>query len=258
MPSSIHYKMKFALAQTQRINQMRRCLLLALCILFASKQPAPARQDNSMPTVAPLPATSTGVSNAPGADAMMTQDLLLVSPDKGKQSPKPLQDFVGNTLTLSLEQSDIILDGLRGMMITVTNDTSRPLVVDGDSTKATSGGHNYSSAPVSVVQKSVLPSNAAVAKVFRLTQGITEGGLSIGAIPTVKDYITMKKPIRKRYGPDEHRRLVEASRFGKRILWPHQKTDGVLYFKTHDTFTGAKLEIPVHTLFDKPDSAVLF
>ena len=56
---------------------------------------------------------------------------------------------------------------------------------------------------------------------------------------------------------DERRRIVEASRFGKRILWPHDKTGGILYFKTTDTFTGVKLQIPVHTLFDKPDNALL-
>ena len=70
---------------------------------------------------------------------MMTRDLLLVSPSKGKQPPKPLQDFVGTSLTLSIGRSDVILDGLRGIMITVTNDTSRPLFVDGDSAQSNSG-----------------------------------------------------------------------------------------------------------------------
>ena len=43
----------------------------------------------------------------------------------------------------------------------------------------------------------------------------------------------------------------------KRILWPHQKTQGILYFQTNVQLTGAKLQIPVQTLFDAPDSALL-
>jgi hypothetical protein len=202
-------------------------------------------------------ATGTGVSSAPGADAMMTRDLLLVAPNKSGQPPKPLQDFIGSSLTLKLGRTDIILDGLRGLFITVTNDTSRPLLIDGHSAVAISGANHYTAAPVSLVQKSVMPSNSAVARVCRLLTNSSLGLLSVGAIPTVKDYMTMRKPISKRYGPDERRRIVEASRFGKRILWPHDKTQGIVYFQTHDNFADIKLQIPVNTLFDNPDSALL-
>ncbi len=261
---------------------MRQYLLSTLYILFTLTlgQSALGSQEvgDTMPIVAPLrnlgdknavsPApssgagnqsdnTNTGVSNAPGADAMMTRDLLLVSPDKGKQPPKPLQDFVGTSLTLTLGRSDVILDGLRGIVITVTNDSSRPLLIDGQDAKALVGGHTYTAASIKVVQKSVLPNNSAIAKICRLLVDTSLGGLTVGAVPTVKDFITMKKPISKRYGPDERRRIVEASRFGKRILWPHDKTSGILYFQTKDNFAGVKLQIPVNTLFDKPDSALL-
>jgi len=199
----------------------------------------------------------TGVSSAPGADAMMTRDLLLVNPNKGGQAPKPLQTFVGDSLRIAIDRSNITFAGLRGIMITVTNDTSRPLVIDGDSAKANLSIKAYAAIPVTVLQKSVLPGKGIAAQTNRTLTQIVPAALTIGITPTVEDFITIKKPIRKRYGPDERRRLAEASRFGKRILWPHQKTQGILYFKTSDTLSGAKVQIPVHTLFDTPDSALL-
>ena len=276
----IHANMNYT-----EIDQMKQYLLSILFILLAltSAQSVSGSQDvGTMPTVAPLrsldnnassPASgsggkgasvstpdnqsnATGVPAAPGANAMMTRDLLLVSPSKGEQ-PKPLQNFVGTSLTLTIGRSDIILDGLTGISITVSNDTSRPLLIDGHNAKAISGSNTYLAASVRVVQQCVLPNNSAFAKICRLLTDLSLGGLTVGAVPTVKDYITMKKPINKRYGSDERRRIVEASRFGKRILWPHDKTGGILYFKTKDKFTDVKLQIPVNTLFDKPDNAVL-
>jgi hypothetical protein len=200
---------------------------------------------------------NTGVSSAPGADAMMTPDFLLVSPSKGGPAPKPLQAFVGVSLKLVIERSDIVLDGLRGLMISVTNDTSRPLVIDGDSAEATVGSNNYLSASLPLVQKCVLPNNGLLPTSAKLVTNVVPALATVGAVPTVKDFIIINKPISKRYGADERRRLVEATRFGKRIVWPHQKTQGIIYFQTHNALTGARLKMSVHTLFDKPDSASL-
>ncbi len=200
---------------------------------------------------------NSGVSSAPGADAMMTRDLLLVNPAQGGPPPKPLQSFVGVSLKLVIERSDVVLDGLRGLMITVTNDTSRPLVIDGDNAQATVGEKSYLSAPLPLVQKCVLPNNGLLATTGKLVTNVVPAAVTVGAIPTIKDFVILKKPISKRYGPDERRRIVEASRFGKRIVWPHQRTEGIIYFQTNGALTGAKLQMPVHTLFDKPDSASL-
>ncbi len=204
-------------------------------------------------------ASSTGVSSAPGADAMMTADLLLVNPNKNGPPPAPLQSFVGVSLKVTLDRSDIMLAGLRGLMITVNNDTNRPLVIDGASAKVFIGPTTYSAVSVAVLQKKILPSHTIEADAVRTIAQVIPAAVTVGLTPTAEDYIRMKKPIRKRYGTDEKRRLAEASRFGKRILWPHQKTQGVLYFQTNAEIktTDAKVEIPVQTLFDSPDSAIL-
>ena len=200
----------------------------------------------------------TGTQGAPGAEAMMTRDFLLVTPSsKSAKPPEPLKAFVGASLTLKVERTDITLDGLRGIKVAVVNDTTRPLVVDGEKAQISVGGKNYQSAPVNVVQQSVRPNRTAatlIASVF--TKGIP-AALTVGLVPTVKDAATMRKPVRQRYGPDESRRVAEASRFGTRILWPKQQTEGIVYIETTDSLTGASLEMPVHTLFDAPDSASL-
>jgi len=237
--------------------------------LAASATPSKGSQDEdaAYPGTTPLHGIGTGdsapsdsasgVSSAPGADAMMTQDLLLVNPNKSGAAPKPLQSFVGDSLKLSIDSKSIVFHGLRGLMITVSNDTNRPLLIDGDNAKATLGAQAISAISVSVLQKSVLPSKSLKATAVRTTIQVVPAAATVGLTLTVEDYIKMKKPVRKRYGSDSQRRQAEASRFGKRIVWPHQKTEGILYFKTAEELTGSKVEIPVHTLFDAPDHAVI-
>lgn len=244
----IDYQLQSPLRLAVPILVIRQCFhyIILLAVIISRSTPSPS-----------TPADNTGVSSAPGADAMMTRDLLLVNPSKNGPPPKPLQAFVGVSLKLDVERSDIVLNRLRGLMITVTNDTSRPLVIDGDSAQATVGAKNYSSASLPLVQKCVLPNNGLLATTGKVITNVSLAGASIGVIPTVKDFIILNKPITKRYGPDERRRLVEASRFGKRIVWPHQKTQGIIYFQTNNTLSGAKLRMSVHTLFDNPDNASL-
>jgi hypothetical protein len=212
----------------------------------------------STPTLRGLNSQNNGsVSNAPGADAMMTQDLLLVNPNKSGQPPQPLQSFVGQTLKISVEHSRINFRKLAGVKITVFNDTNRPLVIDGKEAKAMVGTKTYQNVSLPVLQKKVLPSNSLEANAGRFVTDVVPATVSVGGTPTVEDYIRMEKPIRRRYGSDQRRRTTEAGRFGERILWPHQETQGILYFQTDEDLSQAKIQIPAHTLFDAPDKAIL-
>jgi len=195
----------------------------------------------------------------PGADAVMTPDLLLVSPlSKGTAAPPaPLSTFIGESLILKVEDKDIVLDHLQGVMISIVNDTSRPLVMDGDNAKATSDEKTYDCVSLIALQKSVMPRHDAKIMTAEVFTKLIPAAVSVGFVPTIKDAKQIHKPVRLRYGPDERRRLVEASRFGKRILWPHQKTEGVVYFQEMKNLAGSRIEMPVHTLFDAPDSTVL-
>lgn len=192
----------------------------------------------------------------PGAEAVMTPDLLLVSPasKEGTHAPLPLSAFIGQNLVLKLERSDIVFHGLQGVMISVINDTSRPLVLDGDSAKATIGAQSYACASLTALQKSIMPAHDKKAMANGVFTKFLPAAATVGLVPTIEDIHRIKQPIPSRYGPDESRRTGEASRFGKRILWPHQKTEGVVYFAASAALNGAAIEMPVHTLFDTPDS----
>jgi hypothetical protein len=189
----------------------------------------------------------------------MTPSLLLVSPlSKGAaEATEPLRAFIGQSLTLKVENSNIRIGNMQGVMITVINDTSRALVFDGDNAKALKAEQVYICAPITALQKSVLPKHGTKATTAAVFTKLIPAAVSVGLVPTVKDISQIRKPVSQRYGPDERRRLMEASRFGKRILWPHQQTRGVIYFQNADNLAGSKIEIAVHTLFDVPDCTII-
>jgi hypothetical protein len=199
-----------------------------------------------------------GGLSAPGADAMMTPDLLLVKPSNAtKQQPEPLKAYVGMELKLQVDQRDIVFDKLHAVMITVANETNRPLMVDGNKATARIGNESIVAAPITVLQKAVLPAGGLEHALVSVGTKIIPTAATVGAIPTIKDMITLKKPVLERYGPDEVRRTVESSRFGRRVLWPRQKTQGILYFQTPDALASAVITIPASTLFDMQDNCIL-
>jgi hypothetical protein len=224
-------------------------------ILRGAENGSPSSNNSTQP----LSGNDVKPEPIPGSDAVMTPELLLVSPasKEGAHPPLPLSAFVGQNLILKLERSDITLNGLQGVQISVVNDTSRPLVLDGDSARATVSGRSYPCTSLVALQKCVLPKHDAKDMAEGVFTKVIPTAVTVGAVPTVEDFNTIRKPIPLRYGPDERRRLAEASRFGRRILWPHQKTEGIVYFPGNDSLTGAAIELPVHTLFDKPDATSL-
>jgi len=207
----------------------------------------------------PPPATpSIGGLSAPGADAMMTPDLLLVKPTDGtKQAAEPLKAYVNAGLTLQVDQRNIAFEHLNGVQITVNNQTGRPLMVDGTKATVTNGGATLTAIPVRVLQNAVLPKTGLEHAIASIGTNIVPAAVTIGVVPTVKDEIKFRKPVLERYGSDEQRREIESMRFGRRIIWPGQKTQGILYFQTEDSLTSSHIEIPATTLFDAQDTCVL-
>lgn len=207
----------------------------------------------------PPPATpAIGGLSAPGADAMMTPDLLLVKPTDGsKQAAEPLKAYINAGLTMQVDQRNIAFEHLSGVQITVNNQTGRPLMVDGTKATVTTSGATLTAIPVTVLQKAVLPKTGLEHAIASIGTNIVPAAVTIGVVPTVKDEIKFRKPVLDRYGPDEQRREVESSRFGRRIIWPGQKTQGILYFQTEGSLVTSHIEIPAATLFDTQDACVL-
>lgn len=239
-----------------------------LAPVLADELKGPILQDSQQGTTA-LPDKDkeqgmAGLGTAPGADAVMTQDMLLINPSGSGQNnanatpTQPLTAYIGMTLKLNVDPREVEFEDLHGLAITVVNDTTRPLVIDGDSTSAKVGDKSYKSAPLTALQLAVSPEHGIARVPIDLITIVAPTAATIGAYPTVRDLINYSKdPLTHRYGKDQERRVVEASRFGKRILWPHEKTVGIVYFQTKDSLNKAKVEIPVTTLFDKKDSGTL-
>jgi len=199
-----------------------------------------------------------GGLSAPGSDALMTPDLLLVNPNNpSPQGAKPLQAYIGMSVTMHVDRRDIAFDALHGIMITVTNEIDRPLVLDGDKAQGVASGKTFPCAPLTTLQQVILPSHTNKDVLESIYRNILPAAVTVGVVPTVKDFKKSQRPVLERYGPDEERREVEQSRFGKRILWPHQKTQGIVYFETDDTMDGVKVQIPATTLFDTKDTGML-
>jgi hypothetical protein len=242
---------------------------LLSAILFSTEQniaPSLARdQASQLPPIdaqgtTSLPASEKSIGGlaAPGAGAIMTPDMLLVNPTVPSTQPtQPLKSFVGSTLTLRIERSDIRFDRLGGVVVSVSNETDRPLIINGEKAQVSLGGKTLDAVPIGTLQTIVIPPYKAD-KVFEdILTKIVPAAATIGVYPTSKDIILQSKPVLQRYGKDELRRRVESSRFGRRVLWPRTKTRGVLYFDTHDSLTGVQVQIPCTTLFDLTDAATL-
>jgi hypothetical protein len=243
---------------------------LLVQLLFASQQYAGAEDIQHLELREPIDTTGTtpipnktgadgmGGLSAPGADAIMTPNMLLVSPQAaGKKPPEPLQAYVGSYLKMQVDRYDVTFDRLQGILITVINETNRPLVVNGNKAEALIGGKSYVAVPVTTLQTIVIPAHNASQVLEDILTKIMPAAATIGAVPTIKDFNSLKKPVLERYGADELRRRVEASRFGRRILWPQEKSSAVLYFDTAVDLNNCSVQIPASTLFDQQDKSML-
>lgn len=198
-----------------------------------------------------------GLSSA-GGNAVMNQDMLLVNPRGKPGTSKPLSAYIGMTLNLEVKPQDIVYKNLHGLEITVTNETNRPLVVDGDNALVKIGERTYKAAPLTTLQLTVMPEHGLGRVGIDMLKIVIPAGVTIGAVPTIEDlYKYAKPPVTRRYGRDQQRRVLESTRFGKRILWPREKTRGIVYFETEDVLDNACMEIPVSALFDLKDSGLL-
>jgi hypothetical protein len=143
----------------------------------------------AVPTTTPAGQTDAGAIGglAPGEDGTMTQDMILVSPENPQRLVgKPLSDLTGTALKMKIDRSDIVFDKLRGVMITVTNETNRPIVVDGDQAKALIGGKSYACVPVAVIQQAIVPRRKISLDFEYIMIQAVPAAITVGASPTIR------------------------------------------------------------------------
>lgn len=142
--------------------------------------------------------------------------------------------------------------GLFGMRIRVVNDTKEPLVFDGDNVSIAGAEGRQVSSPMPEMDTTGFPPCTGKGQFKK----VVVSGITIGAVPTLKDMKIAKGPKLERYGCDELRREDEVARFGKRVVWPGASSNGIVYFKTTPS-KGATMEMPVSALFDSNDKTVV-
>lgn len=181
---------------------------------------------------------------------------LLITPGlKPQAQTAPLSDMAATKIIAHIDSTNKGRGKLSGIQITLVNDSDRAVLFDGDSARLQCGGESSASA----ISLSEL---AALSQLPELTdkkymvdlKATASAAFTMGWAQTIRDAKQAKGPITNekggRYGLEEQRRNDELSRFGKRVLWPSEKTSGVLYFR--GPLTGT-LVIPIRSYYKNDD-----
>jgi hypothetical protein len=199
-----------------------------------------------------LPQTSSTMPQ--DALSPLLQDPLNTQPGKTKQ---PLQAIVGIQASLTIMPGQVVLKKFRGLKIKVTNDTDRPIIFDGDNAVATAGGANYNTAPLVQLEEINRLPHTFGQKLSSDLKATTTATVTVGAMQTAEGIKSQMGPILPRYEGDEKRRELEDTRFGKRVVYPGETSEGILYFPTNDSLQGAVLQLPTSSLYDNNDKAAV-
>src|SRR5438105_8769831 len=110
-----------------------------------------------------------------------------------------------------------------GLLLHLHNGTNSPLAFDGNRAFIKLDGQTVTAVSDDTIAATTCPANRAIDQAVIATEAFA----SIGTIPTIHDHKVQKGPVLGRYGCDEKRRLATAQRFGTRILWPGDDTQGI-------------------------------
>jgi hypothetical protein len=241
--------------------KLSRFSLLALCFLGQIYLPGLSQQSDSNKSDG-FASKQTGVKGSASVvkSTDVGQELLLAPGIEQSQSLSPLSSLVSTGIDLRIEDSDLPLEGatapkVKGLMIEVKNRTDRPVLFDGDQATAVIDSCRYTAAPLATVEKWRCrpPSFKNVLKSdLKATASAT---ISIGAVQSIDDEKIDRQPIAQRYGCDEKRRQSELARFGQRVLFPGDSSEGVIYFPTDSSLKGALLTVPLNSFYNSNDRA---
>lgn len=159
-----------------------------------------------------------------------------------KRPAPPTQDELREQIRFTTTAAPVSREpDLIGIKVQVQNNSQSPLLFDGDKAILHADGQNIPA--INSVEKKITMKQAFI----RETNAAVVAGVTIGAYPTIRDMKNQKGPILKRYGTDEQRRENLSERFGKRILWPGDITEGVIFVHEGEKIAGASVEMPVGT-----------
>jgi hypothetical protein len=222
---------------------------------FVNPPAAPPSADNQ-----PIPKLETSTDQHTNISIPLdmnaaTTGLLLDTTNPNRKPPKPPEPLTAvlSNVEMTISKQEIVLGDYHGLQVHVANGTDRPLLFNGAKAVLRLGDSVAKPVTTRQIDDEVNPYATTKDQVV----AVLKAGVTVGALPTVKDIKMQRGPILQRYGSDEKRREDEQSRFGNRILWPGDSSDGIIYFQTDKSLHGGTLELPVCSLADFQDKTAL-
>lgn len=214
---------------------------------------AQAQPDNQ-----PLPLKGL---NSLGVYPQLDKNLLVTPGMRPTTVSEPLSQIISTKVMGQVDATNRSRGKFQGVAVTITNNSDRAVLFDGDGAQLTDAGVTLSCISLADLGKlSVLPEQSNRKFVTDL-KATTSAALSIGWVQTIRDQKQGSGPIVAanggRYGLDEQRRYDELSRFGKRVLWPGEKTSGVIYFNGKAQLDSSILAIPAYSYYNHDDRSTM-
>jgi hypothetical protein len=222
--------------KTQSMKLVNAAILLCGSVALAAHAQEPKAISG------PSPAGSLTRWHAPAFDVTKDNQVPIV----------PLGQLTGS-VQATIDPKPVLLYDLQGVVLSVLNNTNRPIVVDTDKAVAIVGGAAIPGASTGQIAKAACPEAAQPAAAKRGVRNVVLAAVTIGAVQLIRDARMQKGPILQRYGCDEARRQDEVETFGSKVVWPGTTGKGIVYFSTPATLHGATLTVPVRALYEPTD-----
>jgi hypothetical protein len=246
---------KGLLALRRAVSYSDRAAMLLFFFFFLIAGNAAFAQKVEQPPPGSAPASNTPNSD-PGkaVNAQMTQDLIIIK--REEVAPSTTRTPLSTSVKVKVENRQALPHDLYGITVNVTNEADRPVVIDGDNAKSVGVGESRACLSTSELEKQIAPSRGAK-DLARVSKKVSLAAASIGLVPTARDYFKINGPLSARYGQDEKRRSAEISRLGRRIVFPHEHTEGIIFFDMKNLPAPERIELPVSALFETEDSSLI-
>jgi hypothetical protein len=193
-----------------------------------------------------VPDTITGVAPVPGDSNVLNLPNAadIINPNRESLQSPPLMGVITQQVSVTVGKQPIRRGPFSGLLVHLHNGTNSPLMFDGDRARVRIGSDQL----VPAVSDATLEATVAPppSKRHEWRVGL-DNAFTLGWSSTIFEEWLERGPVLPRFGDDQLRREATLERFGLRILWPGDETQGIVFFATPDSLETGKLELPVAT-----------
>ncbi len=177
------------------------------------------------------------------------------SAPKGLPSLTPLNSILNTAIEISAGANDIVIKGKHGLRIKVTNRSDRPVLFDGEKASASTRTVQYKCVDIDTFDElNMIP------PLFRSTLSADAGSALSPSLLSSRqndDLLKLKNTMLTKRGKDDLRKESDQERFGQRILWPGDSSEGIILFPAEESLVGAVVTVPIYSFFDSKDQATV-